>query len=60
MKVKAMIHSLSSLDEVEILSHQDNNNVIALYQGKKCTAVFNIFTGLYYVDDVYGVVRVNL
>ena len=56
MKVKAMVHSLGELAEVEIIEHKDNNHVIAEYHGHKYTAVFNIFTGLYYVDDKYGVI----
>ena len=56
MKVMAMVHSLGSLAEVEIIEHKDNNNVIAEYRGIRCTAVFNVFTGLYYVDDKYGVI----
>lgn len=57
----AYIHSLEdkktmkhNLDEVEILEHIDNNNVIAKYKGVKCTTIYNIFTGTYFVDDVYG------
>lgn len=53
-KVKAMIHSLQGLDEVTIVSHISNNNVTAEYQGKRYTAVYNCFTGLYYVDDING------
>ena len=56
MKVMAMVHSLGALAEVEIIGHKDNNHVIAEYNGKRCTAVFNIFSGLYYVDDKYGVI----
>ncbi len=57
MKVKAMVHSLGELAEVEIIEHKDNNHVIAEYHGHKYTAVFNIFTGLYYVDDKYGLIE---
>jgi hypothetical protein len=53
-KVQAMVHSLKDKDEVTIISHTDNNNVVAEYKGQRCTAVFNIFNCLYYVDDVYG------
>ena len=56
MKVMAMVHSLGALAEVEIIEHKDNNHVIAEYNGKRCTAVFNLFSGLYYVDDKYGVI----
>ena len=61
MKVMANIHSLQdkktgrhNLGEAEILEIKDNNNVIARYNGVKCTAIFNIFTGTYFVDDIYG------
>lgn len=57
MKILAMVHSLNDLAEVEIIEHKDNNNVIALYNGKKCTGIFNVFVGRYYVDDIYGVIE---
>lgn len=56
-KVKAMVHSLNSLAEVTIISEKDNNHVIAEYNGQKCTAVNNPFSGYYYVDDIYGVIK---
>ncbi len=59
-KTKAMVHSLKDLDEVEIVEHEDNNHVKAIYGSKFCTAVYNVFTGLYYVDDVYGVIIDNM
>ena len=43
--------------EVEILSEDGPNNVIAKVDGKTCTAVFNLFNGNYYVDDVYGIIN---
>lgn len=51
----AMIHSLKAQGEVTILHEKNNNDVIAEYKGKRCTAVYNPFVGLYYVDDIYGV-----
>ena len=61
MKVLACIHSLQDkktgkhhLDEAEILEVKDNNNVVALYRGIKYTAIYNVFTGTYFVDDKYG------
>lgn len=56
-KVKAMVNTLDDLDEVEIISEKDNNHVIARYNGKLYTAIYNIFTGLYYVDDKYGEIK---
>jgi len=54
-KTKAQVHSLKSQDEVVILHDKNNNDVIAEYKGKRCTAIFNPFVGIYYVDDIYGV-----
>jgi len=28
--------------------------MVAEYKGKRFTAIFNGFVGLYYVDDIYG------
>ena len=54
MKVQAYIHSLKDrahdrnvLGEAEIIE----------YNGVRCTAIFNFFTGRYYVDDLYGVMK---
>ncbi|MCM1330272.1 MAG: hypothetical protein NC253_12640 [Ruminococcus sp.] len=58
MKVLAMVQSLNDLAEVEIIEHKDNNNVIAEYNGQKCTAIFNPFVCKYYVDDVYGKLKI--
>ena len=33
-----------------------DNDIIVEYDGKKCTAIYNIFAG-YYVDDIYGVIE---
>lgn len=49
-----MIHSLKNTDVATIISHTDNNNVIAEYKNQRCTAIYNPFVGLYYIDDVYG------
>jgi len=56
-KAQAMIHSLKDIAEVTIISHEDNNNVIAQYKGQRYTAIYNTFNGLYYVDDVYGILE---
>ena len=34
---------------------RDHNLDSAEYNGVRCMAIFNFFTGAYYVDDVYGV-----
>ena len=42
--------------EVTILRYNGDNDIIVEYNGKKCTAIYNIFAG-YYVDDIYGVIK---
>lgn len=54
-KINAMIHSLKAQDEVTILHEKSNNDIIAEYKGKRCTAIYNPFVDLFYVDDIYGV-----
>lgn len=52
---EAVIHSLhGATDTAVILSHEDNNHCLAEYKGAVCTAIWNPFSGYYYVDDVYG------
>lgn len=60
MIVKAYIHSLKDHEydrhvpgEAEIIRQIGDN----LYLAVRCTAIFNFFTGAYYVDDVYGIVK---
>lgn len=62
MKVSAYIYSLknmnngsNTLGEAEIIKQIGDNLYLAEYNGIKCTAIFNCFTGCYYVDDVYGI-----
>lgn len=55
--LEAIVHSKKDLDTVTILEHPDNNNVVAEYNGIRCTAIFNVFNGFYYVDDLYGVIK---
>jgi len=66
MKLLAYIHSLKDktndchvLGEAEILRSLGDNQYLAEYNGVKCTAIYNIFTGCYYVDDVFGVFKDN-
>jgi len=66
MKVEAYIHSLKDqvndrhvLGEAEIIECIGDNQYLAEYNGVRCTAIFNFFTGRYYVDDVYGIVDVG-
>ena len=62
MKVQAYIHSLKDhvndryvLGEAEIIQQIGDNQYLAEVNGVRCTAIFNFFTGAYYVDDVYGI-----
>lgn len=62
MKVQAYIHSLKDrvhdrnvLGEAEIIEKIGDNLYLAEVNGVRCTAIFNFFTGAYYVDDVYGI-----
>jgi len=55
--IEAMVHSLNDLAEVVIVEHTDNNQCLARYNGKLCTAIFNPFSGYYYVDDIFGVIE---
>jgi hypothetical protein len=49
---EAMIHSLKAKATVTIIHENGNNDVVAEYEGKRYTAVFNVFTWLYYVDNI--------
>lgn len=54
--VSAMVHSIGApVNGVEIIAESGNNKVLARYNGVYCTAVFNPFVCMYYVDDVYGI-----
>ena len=52
-----MVHSIKAVKEVEIIEKRGDNDYLAKVGDVVCTAIFNPFVGLYYVDDVYGVVR---
>lgn len=56
-KIKALVHSLQAQAEVTILHEKNNNDVVAEYNEKRCTAIFNPFVCLYYVDDIYGILQ---
>lgn len=61
MKVIAMVHSKGTQEEVELLERRDFPNgghyLVQTNDGVKCTAIFNPFVGLYYADDLYGIVK---
>ena len=55
-KAKAMVHSSGKEQEVFIVKYGDVNHCKAVVDNKLCTAVYNVFTGLFYVDDKFGVI----
>ena len=55
VKVEAIIHSIGEKREVFIVLYDEPNRVRAVYNNKLCPAIHNIYNGLFYVDDVYGV-----
>lgn len=56
--VRAKIYSLDGqFAQVKILSDNGDNNIIVEYNGKKCTAIYNVFAGAYFVDDIYGIIK---
>ena len=63
-KCKCVIHSLNkdgqgNFAEATIIEQIGDNLYLADYNGVKCTAIFNVFTGYYYVDDLYGIQEVS-
>lgn len=54
---EAMIHSLGEKRKALIVLQEDNNHCQAVYNQQLCTAVYNPFSGLHYVDDKYGVIK---
>lgn len=52
MRVKALVRGKGNICEVLILEKTGANQYIAEYDGVKCTAMFNMVTGLYYLNDV--------
>ena len=65
MKVKAYIHSLKDYEhdrhvmgEAVIIRQIGDNRYLAEVNGVRCTAIFNFFTGAYYVDDVLSLIHI--
>lgn len=56
-QTQAMIHSLNGKRDVLILSFENNNNCRAVFGNKLCSAVYNPYVGMFYVDDIYGVIE---
>ena len=48
-------------EEVEIIDSRTERGIttytVRTQDGIECTAIYNIFTGAFYADDVYGVIR---
>ena len=61
VKEQAHIHSLDGkIDEITILGEtmQGQQKVFIVdYNGIRCTAIFNCFTGSYYADDKFGIIK---
>lgn len=58
MKVTAMVHSKEQREEVELIKKiGDNNYLVETNDGVKCTAIYNPFVGIYYADDIYGIIK---
>lgn len=59
--VKAMLHSQdmdgyhrAQLQDVKLVRKVgDNDYIVRTQDGVECHAIFNIFTGYYFADDVY-------
>jgi hypothetical protein len=57
-KCECCIHSPDGgLAEATILKRIGDNQYLAQYGDVKCHAIFNPFSGRYYLNDLYGVVR---
>lgn len=55
---RCYIHSLDGeLGEATIIKKLGDNQFLADYNGVKCTAIYNLFTNRFYVDDKYGVIE---
>ena len=58
-KAEAMVNSIGKVKEIEVLEKRGDNNYLVKVGDVICSAIFNPFVGLYYADDVYGVVKSN-
>lgn len=59
MKVGARVHSMKGqMCVVELLTKVgDNDYLVKLPNGTVCHAIYNLFAGCYYADDIYAVVE---
>ena len=53
--LKDQVNNRHVLGEATIINSIGDNLYLADYNGVKCTAIYNFFTGYYYVDYVYGI-----
>lgn len=57
-EAQAMIHSKDCVEEITVIEKVgDNDYICKTKDGVKCHCIFNIFTGLYYADDLYTVIK---
>lgn len=57
-EAQAMVHSKNTTETIKVVEKTgDNKYIVETKDGVKCTAIFNYFTGLYYADDVYGIIQ---
>ena len=51
----------ANTEEVEIIDSRTERGVttyiVRTQDGIECSAIYNIFTGVFYADDVYGVIE---
>ena len=58
IQVRGMVHSKNTVEEITLIESLGGNKYIVLTKdGVMCSAIFNIFTRLYYADDLYGVIE---
>lgn len=59
VKCRGVIHSQKEKGVQEVLISEEctRDGYIAKVGNKICTAIYNVFVGHYYVDDIYGVIR---
>ncbi len=52
----AMVHSEENKgpQEITIIALPNGKYEAETKDGTRCTAIYNPFTGLYYADDIYG------
>jgi hypothetical protein len=55
-KISAIIRSLEGKEDmVTVIEEHGANEVVVEYKDEKCHAIYNIFNGKYYVDDLWKI-----